>query len=119
MAALLASQMPVEQASAVLEHLTGIEVPRATLDREARRQGERAQQLRTRLDEQAVNAPKQLELTLQPYQLIIQLDAWSIRARDGWGQSGTLRRQGQEPEHWPWVYTGTCFRLYQCRQTSL
>src|ERR1700733_2083048 len=43
MAALLASKMPVEEASAVLEHLTGIKLPRATLDREARRQGERAQ----------------------------------------------------------------------------
>ena len=118
MAALLASQMPVEQASAVLEHLTGIKVPRASLDREARRQGERAQQLRTRLDQQAVNAPKQLELTLQPYQMIIQLDAWSIRERDGWGQSGALRRQGQEPERWHWVYTGTCFRLDQRGHTA-
>ena len=38
MAALLASKMPVEDASAVLEHLTGVKLPRATLDREARRQ---------------------------------------------------------------------------------
>ena len=41
----LASKMPVEDASAVLEHLTGVKLPRATLDREARRQGERAQRL--------------------------------------------------------------------------
>ena len=34
-AALLASQMPVEDASLVLEHLTGIQLPRATLDRES------------------------------------------------------------------------------------
>jgi len=53
MAALLASKMPVEDASAVLEHLTGVKVPRATLDREARRQGERAQAVRTELDRQA------------------------------------------------------------------
>jgi len=39
MAALLASKMPVEEASVVLEHLTGVKLPRATLDREARRQG--------------------------------------------------------------------------------
>jgi hypothetical protein len=111
MAALLASKMPVEDASAVLEHLTGVKLPRATLDREARRQGERAQRLRTQLDQQAVTEKNQLELTLEPYQMIIQLDAWNIRERDAWGQSGALRRQGQEPERWHWVYTGTCFRL--------
>jgi len=53
MAALLASKMPVEDASAVLEHLTGVKLPRATLDREARRQGERAQAVRTELDRRA------------------------------------------------------------------
>ena len=35
MAALLASKMPVEDARVVLEHLTGIQLPRATLDRES------------------------------------------------------------------------------------
>jgi hypothetical protein len=118
MAALLASKMPVEQASEVLEHLTGIKVPRASLDREARRQGERAQELRKRLDEQAVRAPKQLELTLEAYQMIIQLDAWSIREREGWGQSQRLRRLGQEPDRWRWVYMGTCFRLDHRGQTA-
>lgn len=111
MAALLASKMPVEQASEVLEHLTGVKVPRASLDREARRQGQRAQQLRQRLDKEALHAPKQIELTLEAYQMIIQLDAWSIRERDDWGQSRKLRAQGQEPEWWHWVYMGTCFRL--------
>src|SRR5579863_7402899 len=111
MAALLASKMPVEDASAVLEHLTGVKLPRATLDREARRQGERAQTVRTELDRQAPTQKPQLELTLEPYQLIIQMDAWNIRERDGWGQSAALRRQGQEPERWHWVYTGTVFRL--------
>jgi hypothetical protein len=118
MAALLASKMPVEDASAVLEHLTGVKLPRATLDREARRQGERAQALRAQLDQQAATEKKQLELTLEPYQMIIQLDAWNIRERDGWGQSSALRRAGQEPERWHWVYTGTCFRLDHRGQTS-
>ena len=118
MAALLASKMPVEDASAVLEHLTGVKLPRATLDREARRQGERAQALRTQLDQQAATEKKQLELTLEPYQMIIQLDAWNIRERDGSGQSRLLRRKGQEPERWHWVYTGTCFRLDQRGQTA-
>jgi hypothetical protein len=118
MAALLASKMPVEDASLVLEHLTGIQLPRATLDREARRQGERAQRLRTRLDQQAATDQSQLELTLEPYQMIIQLDAWNIRERDDWGRSAALRRAGQEPERWHWVYTGTCFRLDQRGQTA-
>ena len=118
MAALLASKMPVQDASLVLEHLTGVKLPRATLDREARRQGQRAQRLRTQLDQQAAAKPKQLELTLEPYQMIIQLDAWNIRERDDWGQSAALRRRGQEPERWHWVYTGTCFRLDHRGQTA-
>ena len=117
-AALLASKMPVEEARQVLEHLTGIKLPRATLDREARRQGERAQRLRRELDQKAPKAQPQLELTLEPYQMIIQLDAWNIRERDQWGQSAGLRRKGQEPERWHWVYTGTCFRLDQRGQTA-
>jgi hypothetical protein len=118
MAALLASKMPVEEASAVLEHLTGIKVPRATLDREARRQGERAQAVRTELDRPAATQKPQLELTLEPYQMIIQMDAWNIRERDGWGHSAAMRRRGQEPERWHWVYTATVFRLDQRGQTA-
>ncbi len=118
MAALLASKMPVEDASVVLEELTGVQLPRATLDREARRQGERAQRLRTRLDEQAPTQKHQLELTLEPYQMVIQLDAWNIRERDDWGRSAALRRKGREPERWHWVYTGTCFRLDHRGQTA-
>jgi hypothetical protein len=114
MAALLASKMPVGEASAVLEHLTGVELPRATLDRQARRQGERARKVRRQNDEQASRLPSkpvQSELVLEPYQMIIQLDAWNIRERDQWGKTDALRKKGQEPERWHWVYTGTCFRL--------
>ena len=111
MAALLTSKMPVAEAGAVLDHLTGIQLPRATLDREARRQGERARKLRQEPDQRAATERKQLELTLEPYQMILQLDAWNIRERDQWGRSSALRRAGQEPERWHWVYTGTCFRL--------
>jgi hypothetical protein len=114
MAALLASKMPVGEASVVLEHLTGVKLPPATLDREARRQGERARRVRRQEDERACQArPKtvQSELVLEPYQMIIQLDAWNIRERDHWGQTKALRKGGQEPERWHWVYTGTCFRL--------
>lgn len=88
MAALLASKMPVGEASAVLAHLTGVQLPRATLDREAKRQGERAQQLRRQADAQAsVARPAQGELVLEPYQMIIQMDAWNIRERDAWGKT--------------------------------
>ena len=118
MAALLASKMPVADASAVLEHLTGIKLPRATLAREARRQGERAQVLRQQLDQQAATEKQPLELSLEPYQMILQLDAWNIRERDHWGQSQALRRAGQEPERWHWVYTGTCFGLDHRSQTA-
>lgn len=118
MASLLASKMPVEEASVVLEHLTGVKMPRATLDREARRQGGRAQAVRTQLDQRAAAGKGQLELTLEPYQMIIQMDAWNIRERDGWGQSARLRRKGQEPERWHWVYTGTVFRLNHRGKTA-
>src|SRR5271154_4716498 len=114
MAALLASKMPVSEASAVMEHLTGVKMPRPTLDREARRQGERARKVRRQEDESARSAspkPVQTELVLEPYQMIIQMDAWNIRERDDWGKTKTLRQRGQEPERWHWVYTGTCFRL--------
>jgi len=121
MAALLASKMPVGEASAVLEHLTGVKMARATLDREARRQGQRAQRLRRKLDEQACGAaqsPVQQELVLEPYQMIIQMDAWNIRERDDWGRTEGLRQGGQEPERWHWVYTGTCFRLDRRGRTA-
>jgi hypothetical protein len=111
-AALLASQMPVEQAAALLEHLTGVKLPATTLHRQARRQGQRAQSVRQALDAQAAPAPAtQLELSLEPYQMVIELDAWNIRERDEWGRTAALRRHGQEPSRWHWVWTGTVFRL--------
>jgi hypothetical protein len=121
MAALLASKMPVEEASVVMEHLTGVKMPRATLDREAKRQGERARRLRDQMDEpagQSSGQAAQPEMVLEPYQMIIQLDAWNIRERDGWGQSERMRVRGQEPERWHWVYMGTCFRLNQRGKTA-
>ena len=75
MTALLASKMPVGEASVVLERLTGIKVPRATLDREARRQGRRAQALRRELDAHPVSQTRQTELPLEPYQMILQINA--------------------------------------------
>lgn len=118
LAALAASKMPIAEASVLLEQLSGVQLPPATLDREAKRQGRRAQRLRTQLDAQAATDPRQLELPLEPYQMILQLDAWSLRERDAWGQSARLRRRGTEPERWHWVYTGTVFRLDHRGQTA-
>lgn len=116
MAALTVSKMPVTEASAVIERLTGVKLPPATLDREARRQGRRADKKRAQLDEQmrtAQGVPQRLSLPEAPFTLVIELDAWNIRERDDWGQSATRRAAGQEPSRWHWVYGGTCFRLDQ------
>jgi hypothetical protein len=121
MAALLASKMPVAEASAVLEHLTGVKLPPATLDREARRQGKRAERKRKELDEQmsaGQGAAQGAALGQQPFTLVIEIDAWNIRERDQWGQSKQQRAKGVEPERWHWVYGGTCFRLDQRSQTA-
>jgi hypothetical protein len=88
MAALTVSKMPVQEASAVIERLTGVKLPPATLDREARRQGQRAERQRTELDEQmrtAQGAAQVLPVPETPFTLIIELDAWNIRERDHWG----------------------------------
>jgi hypothetical protein len=125
-AALAVSKLPVAEASAVGERLAGVKLPRSTLDREARRQGERAQTERTALDQQMHTAegrtPQvgalQLELPLEPFTLVIELDAWNVRARPDWGRSAQLRAAGTEPARWHWVYGGTCFRLSQRAQTA-
>jgi hypothetical protein len=128
MAALVASKLPVGEASAVLERLTGVKLPRATLDREARRQGRRAEGKRQEMDEQMSQGEgteqQVLELRLktavEPFILVIELDAWNIRERneEDWGQAEELRKKGKEPQWWHWVYGGTCFRLSQRVQTQ-
>jgi hypothetical protein len=121
MAALTVSKMPVQEASAVIERLTGVKLPPATLDREARRQGQRAGKTRIQLDEQmraARGAQQMVPLPKKPFTLVIELDAWNIRERDDWGQSAQQRAAGQEPSRWHWVYGGTCFRLDQRVQSD-
>ena len=121
MAALMASKMPVAEASAVLEHLTGVKLPPATLDREARRQGQRAERKRKKLDEQMSQGhglQQCAPTSQQPFTLIIEINAWNIRERDDWGQSQLQRAKGIEPERWHWVYGGICFRLDQRAQTD-
>jgi hypothetical protein len=116
MAALTVSKMPVKEASAVIERLTGVKLPPATLDREARRQGQRADRKREQLDEQmrtGQGAEQMMPLGKEPFTLVIELDAWNIRERDDWGQSAEKRAAGQEPQRWHWAYGGTCFGLDQ------
>jgi hypothetical protein len=128
MAALAVSKLPVAQASAVVERLTGVKLPRATLDREARRQGRRAERQRQEMDAQMsrgagrgqVVPELRLAGAVEPFTLVIELDAWNIRERNpaDWGRTERLRQSGQEPEWWHWVYGGTCFRLSQRVQTA-
>ena len=126
-AALVVSKMPAPEAEQVVKRLTGVKISAGTLARAARVQGQRAQEKRRNLDEQ-MSTPQgrhqqdrdlQLQLPLDPFTLVIELDAWNIRERDEhWGQSAALRAAGQEPARWHWTYGGTCFRLNQRAQTA-
>jgi hypothetical protein len=123
--AMVALQGPVRQGDEDVRRLSGVDIAASTLHREARRQGERALQLReetARLTEQpkgvaqlAAQAPR-----LPPHStLIIEIDAWNIRERDFWGETQTRRRAGLEVGRWHWVYTATVFRLDQrCRTAA-
>jgi hypothetical protein len=117
----MASKMPVAEASKVIEYLTGVKLPPATLDREARRQGKRAERKRKEMDEQMSQGQGSEHCApqgRQPFTLVIEIDAWNIRERDHWGQSRQQRAKGVEPERWHWVYGGTCFRLDQRTQSE-
>ena len=116
MAALVGSKMPMAEASAVIERLTGVQLPPATLHREAGRQGKRAEDLRDRLDAEmktALGMAQKVRVSDEgkPFTLVIEIDAWNIRERDDWGLTEQKTRAGQKPERWHWVYAGTCFRL--------
>jgi len=116
MAALVVSKMPVKEASAVIERLTGVKLPPATLDREARRQGQRAAQKREQLDEQmrsTEGVQQMLARPERPFTLVIEVDCWDIRERDQWGRTEQCRGAGREPQRWHWAYGGTCFQLEQ------
>jgi len=125
-AALTVSKMPAAEAEQVVERLVGTKISAATLGRQARQQGERAQKKREALDQQ-MSGPEgraqqdrdlQMQLPLEPFTLVIELDAWNIRERDAWGQSAEKRARGEEPPRWHWVYGGTCFRLGHRGETA-
>lgn len=113
-AALLASKMPLSEASAVMERLTGRKLPATTLDRVAKRAAQKAQEKRKQSDEQARLGQVDLKIQTGAAQtLVIMMDAWNIRERDDFGRSAALRQAGREPQRWHWVWTGTVFGLEQ------
>ena len=122
--ALMVLESPAGQAEANIRRLTGLDLGQASMHREARRQGERALQLRD-ADVALTNTAKgvkELARRAQPPQgeftLVIEIDAWNIRERDHWGQSRKMRAKGEEPSRWHWVYAGTIFRLDQRGKTA-
>jgi hypothetical protein len=123
--ALLVTKMPPEQAVLVAERF-GLDLSRCTLHREAHRQGLKAQtaraqanaQLDTWEDIQALATRQAEGPPLQPFTLVMEIDAWNIRERDDWGQTAALRAQHQDPSRWHWVYMATVFRLDHRGQTA-
>ncbi len=123
--ALLVTKMPPEQAVLVAERF-GLDLSRCTLHREAHRQGLKAQSARDQANAQLdawqdIQALATLQTEgppLQPFTLVIEIDAWNIRERDDWGQTETLRAQKKDPGRWHWVYMATVFRLDHRGQTA-
>jgi hypothetical protein len=124
MAAEAVLKMPCAEAQKSLPRLCGGTFSAASLHREAGRQGRRALALQ-QADQHRTASPAGVaqlsalaQTPSQPFVLIIELDAWNIRERNDWGRTGALRKKGQEPERWHWVYTATIFRLDQRGHTA-
>jgi hypothetical protein len=117
--ALTTLRAPAGDVGEDFHRLTGVTLGASTIHREARRQGERALQLRDadeRLTQSAAGiatlaarAPKLAKHST----LVIEIDAWLIRERDNWGKTEAMVKAGKETERWHWVYTATVFRLDQ------
>lgn len=99
--------------------LTGLNMGASTLHREARRQGERALEIRNAEEQLTQSLEGVLELaarapTLPRHTtLIVEIDAWNIRERDNWRKTQAILKAGGDLGRWHWVYTGTVFRLDQ------
>ncbi len=113
--ALMVGKMPAAQAEEIIQRVAGISLSRSTMARGAQRQGERANNEYSKMIEGAGRGimPKRGVDLPKGCTLVIQIDAMNIRERDDWGKTEELRKAGQTPERWHWVYTGTCFRLEQ------
>ena len=111
--ALLVSLMPAEQAAVVSQRVCGVALNHSSLSRDARRQGERALQMRPELDRSRPAATALCETQPKAFTLVLQIDALNLRERDFWTQTEAKRRRGEEFSRWHWTYTATCFRLEQ------
>lgn len=123
--ALMSIRSPYALAAQDAQRLTGLSPSPSFLHRETQRQGQRTIELRQRDVARSQTPQGVVELSarsatadLGPFTLIIEIDAWNIRERDDWGKTRNLRRKGQEPERWHWVFTATIFRLDQRGQTQ-
>lgn len=122
--ALMVLESPAGQAEANIRRLTGLDIGPSSMHREARRQGERAIRLRnadvalTNTLEGVCKLAKRAQSPKGAFTLVIEIDAWNIRERDYWGESEKLRKKGEDPSRWHWVYAGTIFRLDQRGRTS-
>jgi hypothetical protein len=115
---------PAGRAPEDVRRMTGLDIGASTLHREARRQGDRALGLRE-ADVTLSNTlkgvkelSKRAQVPDSPYTLVIEIDAWNIRERDCWGETEELRKKGEDPSRWHWVYSGTIFRLDQRGKTA-
>lgn len=121
--ALTVLRAPAGASEEDVRRLTGLNVGSSTLHREARRQGERALEIRDAeeqltqslkgVSELAARAPTLPKHTT----LVLEIDAWNIRERDNWRKTQAILKAGGDLGRWHWVYTGTVFRLDQ-RGTS-
>jgi len=124
MCALNALRGPTGQHHEDLRRLTGLALDPSTIHREARRQGKRAQALRdvdaalTQSSQGIAALAARANRLSSPHTLVIEIDAWNVRERDDWGLTTALRKRGEEPNRWHWVYTGTVFRLDQRGSTA-
>lgn len=122
--ALMVLESPVGQAQGNLRRLTGLDLSETTMHREARRQGERAVELRdadvalSRTLQGVAELAKRARAPKAPYTLVIEIDAWNIRERDFWGQTESMRKNGEDLSRWHWVYAATLFRLDQRGKTA-
>jgi len=122
--ALTVLRAPAGQAEDDFRRMTGVKVAASTMHCEARRQGERALEIREEDEQLTQNLKGIAELaakapTLPKHTtLVIEIDAWNIRERDNWGETQDLLKAGAESGRWHWVYTGTVFRLDQRSTTE-
>lgn len=111
LAALFTSKMPVTDAADCMKIACAIPVSRSTLDRLAKKGGKQAGNQLEKLNKATLNPTGASSQKAPVRTLIIEMDAWNIRERDHWGKSDSMRRKGQEPGRWHWVWTGTVFSL--------